>query len=64
LALTHNCNVYSGNCIGSIVLGSRVNGSSPSVVNTADNQLYIAPSVTSFNISGLTPSTGRREGTI
>jgi len=59
-----NCNVYLGDCIGSIVLGSRVNSSSPNVVNTANNQLYIAPSITSFNISGLTPSRGRREGTI
>jgi len=37
-----NCNVYSGDCTGSIVLGSRVNSSSPNVVNTADKQLYIA----------------------
>jgi len=53
-----NCNIYSGNCIGSIVLGSRVNSSSPNVVNTANNQLYISPIITSFNISGLIPSTG------
>jgi len=64
LCIGSNCNVYSGVCTSSIVLGSRVNASSPNVVNTANNQLYIAPSITSFNISGLTASTGSREGTI
>jgi len=59
-----NCNIYSGNCTCSIALGSRANSSLPNVFDTVDNQLYIAPTITSFNISGLTPSTGSREGTI
>jgi len=33
-------------------------------VVTDSNQLMVASNVNSFNISGLTPSTGSREGTI
>jgi len=42
---------------GSIALGSNA------VINT-NNQLMVMPTITSFNISGLTASTGTGEGTI
>jgi len=42
---------------GSIVLGANA------ITNT-NNQLMVAPTITSFNISGLTASRGTREGTI
>jgi len=44
--------------MGSIVIGGN------NIQNTANNQIYIALSVTSFDMSGLTPSAGSREGTI
>jgi len=50
-------NVYSDACSKAIILGA-------SATNTASNQLYISPSVTSFNISGLAASTGSGAGTI
>jgi len=57
-----NTGAYASDCTGAIVLGSRLNSTTaPNVSNTADNQLYIAPHVTSFNFSGLaagTDSTG------
>jgi len=42
---------------GSIALGTGV------VINNS-NQLMVASTITSFNISGLTPSTGSGEGTV
>jgi len=42
---------------GSIVLGSDA-------ITNSDNQFMVAPTITSFNISGLTASTGTGEGTI
>jgi len=52
-----SANVYSDACSGAIVLGA-------SAINTASDQLYIAPTITSFNISGLAASTGTGAGTI
>jgi len=46
----NNTEVFSSDCSESIVLGARC-------TNTASNQLYISPSITNFNISGLAPST-------
>jgi len=59
-----NCDPYGAACTGAICIGSTVNESAAHVVNTADYQLYIAPTITSFNILGLATSTGNGAGTI
>jgi hypothetical protein len=59
-----HCGVYSDDCSNAIVLGSRDTPSSAAFTNTASNQLYIAPAVTSFNFPSLAASTGSGEGTI
>jgi hypothetical protein len=59
-----HCGVYSDDCTNAIVLGSRSSPSSTPYTNTASNQLYIAPAVTSFNFPSLAASTGTGAGTI
>jgi len=59
-----NCEPYGAACTGAICIGSRVNESAAHVMNTSGYQLYIAPTITSFNISGLAASTGTGAGTI
>jgi len=53
----NNTNVYADYCSESIVLGAWC-------TNTASNQLYVSPSITLFNISGLITSMGTGVGTI